>query len=92
MGIDVTSLEARETLIAEGRQDSVAKAAEILEVARADRDVDDESDLDYEPVTSDRQGAIVGAYLEQSDDEESFAAVSDLFKSEADQPSFDRGE
>ena len=85
VGIDVRSPEAREALIAEGREGSVAKTAEILEASRLERDLDDESDLDYEPVTSDQQGAIVGEYLERSDDKESFEAVSDLFKSEADQ-------
>ena len=83
VGIDVTSPEARETLIAEGREESAAKAAEILKASRPERDADGS-----EPVTSGQQGSAVGDYLEQSPDPESFEAVSDVFKSEADLPSY----
>jgi hypothetical protein len=91
VGIDVTSPEARDSLIAEGREESAAKAAEILKASRRVRGVYDESDLDYELVTSDQQGAIVSEYLQGAEDKEGFEAVSDVFRSEADQPSFNPG-
>jgi hypothetical protein len=83
VGIDVVSPEAREVLIGEGKAGSAAKAHEVFEAGQRERDADGS-----EPVTSGQQGSAVGDYLEQSPDPESFEAVSDVFKSEADLPSY----
>jgi hypothetical protein len=79
VGLDVTSQEARDQLIRQGKAASVAKADEILEASRLEWGYD-------EPVTSDQQGTAVGEYLEHSNEPEDYNVVAALFQSETDQP------
>jgi hypothetical protein len=84
VGIDVRSEQARDQLAREGKGASAARAAEILESSRPEPDLDHDSEY----ITSDEQGVALGEHLEHSAEPGDYAAVADLFQSEADQRSF----
>lgn len=87
VGIDVVSGKARAAHEREGREDSAHIVLEAMGNANPLHEDDGDADS-YEPVTSGSQGSSIGEYLDSHDDDKVREAVSDLFKSDAEAPSF----